>query len=374
MIAAIGWVLDKTSLDVVSLNFVINIVDIEDFHSKVLEATKSLHLKEHLVFEGSRNVLKLAALVECKGIVECDDQHLFLDSLRAQAAETTKSKETNPQGAENLVMCSRNATDADKPDLTKEEKTGDAKEVASATDEPSDPYEKIVFSPNTFTKLKLVGNLEELASDEDNASKVSLYLIDTMLPKFIQDLCMLEVSPMDGQTLTKKLHAHGINVCYISNVAGGTIHLPHLWELHNNEIVVKYARHVIKDLLQDTGVQDHALAISHSYYAYSFFEKQIFIDDVLQKGENVAANGSGILLVLAQKLLQGENHSQVQKIMRRFTAFLSTESQEILVERLGSDLLDPGGRFYATSILPFNFFKIWDPGGSPLFFSIIVSL
>ena len=171
--------------------------------------------------------------------------------------------------------------------------------------------EEIVFNSNNFNETKLIGSPVEVVAHEDNVKEVSLDPTDVVLPKFIQDLCMLEVSPMDGQTLTKKLHAHGINVCYISNVAGGTIHLPHLWELHNNEIVVKYARHVIKDLLQDTGVQDHALAISHSYYAYSFFEKQSFIDDVFQKGENVAASGSGILPILAQKLLQGENQSQV---------------------------------------------------------------
>lgn len=39
-----------------------------------------------------------------------------------------------------------------------------------------------------------------------------------MLPKFIQDLCTLEVSPMDGQTLTEALHANGINVRYIGKV------------------------------------------------------------------------------------------------------------------------------------------------------------
>lgn len=47
---------------------------------------------------------------------------------------------------------------------------------------------------------------------------MSLYLKDAVLPKFIQDLCTLEVSPMDGQTLTEALHAHGINVRYIGKV------------------------------------------------------------------------------------------------------------------------------------------------------------
>ena len=35
---------------------------------------KCLHLKEHLVLDGSRNLFELAAPVECKGIVGRDDR------------------------------------------------------------------------------------------------------------------------------------------------------------------------------------------------------------------------------------------------------------------------------------------------------------
>ena len=49
--------------------------------------------------------------------------------------------------------------------------------------------------------------------------EASLYLSNTVLPLFTQDLCKLEVSPMDGQTLTEALHAHGINVRYIGKVS-----------------------------------------------------------------------------------------------------------------------------------------------------------
>lgn len=59
---------------------------------------------------------------------------------------------------------------------------------------------------------------QEIAADEENVRKASSYLTDVVLPKFIQDLCTLEVSPMDGQTLTEALHAHGINVRYIGQV------------------------------------------------------------------------------------------------------------------------------------------------------------
>ncbi|KHN29207.1 Protein KIAA0664-like protein [Glycine soja] len=289
----------------------------EDFHSKVSEAAKRLHLKEHLVLDGSGNLFKLAAPVECKGIVGGDDRHYLLDLLRvtprdanytgpgsrfcilrselisaycrAQAAEILKSKEKNPQEADNLVTDSQNAaeadhlvndsqnaadadqlvndsqnlTDADKLDSTKEEKTEDVKVLASVTTKASDGCEDIVFNPNVFTEFKLAGSPEEIAADEDNVRKVSQYLTDVVLPKFIQDLCTLEVSPMDGQTLTEALHAHGINVRYIGKVAGGTKHLPHLWDLCNNEIVVRSAKHIIKDLLRETEDHDLAPALSH---------------------------------------------------------------------------------------------------------------
>nr|KYP49168.1 Protein KIAA0664 isogeny family [Cajanus cajan] len=274
----------------------------EDFHSS--EAAKRLHLKEHLVLDGSGNVFKLAAPVECKGIVGGDDRHYLLDLLRvtprdanytgpgsrfcilrpelitafcqAQAAETLKSKEINSQEASNLasdsqnaadsdnqVNVSRNADDAEKPDSTKEEKTEDVKELASLTAKAFDGGEDIVFNPNVFTEFKLAGSPEEIAADEDNVRKVSQYLTEVVLPKFIQDLCTLEVSPMDGQTLTEALHAHGINVRYIGKVAGGTKHLPHLWDLCNNEIVVRSAKHIIKDLLRETEDHDLAPAVSH---------------------------------------------------------------------------------------------------------------
>ncbi|XP_045803589.1 clustered mitochondria protein-like isoform X2 [Trifolium pratense] len=262
----------------------------EDFHAKVSEAAKRLHLKEHSVLDGSGNVFKLAAPVECKGIVGGDDRHYLLDLLRVtprdanysgpgsrfcilrpelinafcqvQATEASKPKEIISQGAENLSTDSQNATDADKPDLAKEEKTEDVKELASAANEAT-CKEDIVFNPNVFTEFKLAGSPEEIAADEDNVRKVSQYLTDVVLPKFVQDLCTLEVSPMDGQTLTEALHAHGINVRYIGKVAGGTKHLPHLWDLCNNEIVVRSAKHVIKDLLRDTEDHDLAAAISH---------------------------------------------------------------------------------------------------------------
>nr|QKE11184.1 tetratricopeptide repeat (TPR)-like superfamily protein 2 [Erythranthe lewisii] len=269
----------------------------EDFHSKVLEAAKRLHLKEHSVLDGSGNVFTLAAPVECKGIVGSDDRHYLLDLMRAtprdanytgsgsrfcilrpelitafchaKASEKLNSgceydgenpsDSLGPNNAEELVRVEENAAIATvDAQLEKVQECGSHSESKSTTKE-------ILFNPNVFTEFKLAGNTEEIAADEENVRNASLYLKDVVLPKFIQDLGSLEVSPMDGQTLTEALHAHGINIRYIGRVAEETRHMPHLWDLCTNEIVVRSAKHIIKGTLRDTEDHDLGHAVSHLF-------------------------------------------------------------------------------------------------------------
>ncbi|CAN1827682.1 Clustered mitochondria protein [Linum perenne] len=285
----------------------------EDFHSKVVEAAKRLHLKEHLVLDGSGNSFKLAAPVECKGIVGSDDRHYLLDLMRvtprdanytghgsrfcilrpeliaafcqAEALEKSKAKsKTDPEAPaieEPAEVVSgekeKSATSTDNQALAEEKADAAIEHTAApaAIEHPATPAvsteldDKILFNPNVFTEFKLAGDPEENTKDEENVRRVSSYLADTVLPKFIQDLCTLEVSPMDGQTLTEAIHAHGINVRYMGRVAEGTKHLPHLWDLCSNEIVVRSAKHVLKDLLRD--VEDHDLGPAISHYFNCLF-------------------------------------------------------------------------------------------------------
>ena len=57
-------------------------------------------------------------------------------------------------------------------DLAKEEKTDDAKKLASTTAKGSDHQEEIVFNPNVFTEFKLAGSQE-------------VFLLNFVLPSFI---------------------------------------------------------------------------------------------------------------------------------------------------------------------------------------------
>ncbi|KAJ6964710.1 clustered mitochondria protein-like [Populus alba x Populus x berolinensis] len=280
----------------------------EGFHSKVVEAAKRLHLKEHTVLDGSGDAFKLAAPVECKGIVGSDDRHYLLDLMRvtprdanytrpgsrfcilrpelitafcqAEAVARLKSRpkseggvqvaadSTEVAGADKQVKSEEAAVPVNNQAITIEGKADTVEESAPPLAGSSESHEEILFNPNVFTEFKLSGNPEEIAADEENVKKVSSYLANTVLPKFIQDLCTLEVSPMDGQTLTEALHAHGINVRYMGKVAEGTKHLPHLWDLCSNEIIVRSAKHVLKDLLRDTDDNDLGPAVSHFYNCF----------------------------------------------------------------------------------------------------------
>ncbi|XP_051145536.1 clustered mitochondria protein-like isoform X2 [Andrographis paniculata] len=304
----------------------------EDFHSKLLEAAKRLHLKEHTVLDGSGNAVVLAAPVECKGIVGSDDRHYLLDLMRATPrdanytgpgsrfcilrpelissfchAEAGKGSEKashlklvhpvsdslNPSSTEEVVKPEDNAASATSETQDEKQKLQDLSHSRS-----EDESKEILFNPNVFTEFKLAGDPEEIASDEENVQKASLYLKDVVLPKFIQDLCILEVSPMDGQTLTEALHAHGINVRYIGKIADGIKHMPHLWDLCTNEIVVRSVKHIVKDILRDAEDHDLAHAVSH------------FFNSLLGKVHSVSSKGVGnISHSKSQKKAHSGSHS-----------------------------------------------------------------
>uniref|UniRef100_A0A7N0UDV1 Clustered mitochondria protein homolog n=1 Tax=Kalanchoe fedtschenkoi TaxID=63787 RepID=A0A7N0UDV1_KALFE len=338
----------------------------EDFHAKVLEAAKRLHLKEHMVFDGSGNTFKLAAPVECKGIVGSDDRHYLLDLMRVtprdanytgpgskfcilrpelvtaycqkvSAAEKLKtgtngevqiqapseaSQLSTVEGIENEAAVTANSSNVQV--VGKQEETGVITECSAAQADISSSVDEITFNPNAFTEFKLAGAQEEIDGDEESVRKISVYLKDVVVPKFIQDLCTLEVSPMDGQTLTEALHAHGINLRYIGQVADKTKHLPHLWDLCSNEIVVRSAKHIFKDLLRDT--EDHHLGSAISHFLNCFFGSSQAVTSKTSSGTHSKA----------QKKDQASNHSS--KGQARWKAESTKKNQSSFVN-ISSDSL-----------------------------------
>ncbi|XP_062220117.1 clustered mitochondria protein-like [Phragmites australis] len=296
----------------------------ESFHSKVVEAAKRLHLKEHVVLDGSANPVKLAATVECKGIVGSDDRHYILDLMRVTPrdsnyigqenrfcvlrpelvasfveAESTKQfpKQKVPDTPEESNVQVASTSDATATSVEEDDKSEESSAPRAA--ENDDSSAEILFNPNVFTEYKLAGSPEEIAADEELVKKAGTYLLDIVIPKFVQDLCSLNVSPTDGQTLTDVLHLHGINVRYLGKIAGMIKHLPHLWDLFSAEIIVRSAKHVIKEILRQSPDHDIGPAIAHFLNCFV--------------GKVLVASTKGSLGSTQLKTQKGQENSQTHK-------------------------------------------------------------
>ncbi|VAI60166.1 unnamed protein product [Triticum turgidum subsp. durum] len=182
----------------------------ESFHAKVVEAAKRLHVKEHVVLDGSGNPVKLAATVECKGIVGSDDRHYILDLMRVTPRDSNyiglqhRFCVLRPELVASFVEQAVSAEEHDKSDES----------PASTPAESNDSTAEILFNPNVFTEYKLAGSPE---------------------------------------------------------VAGMIKHLPHLWDLFSAEIIVRSAKHVVKDILRQS--PDHNIAPAVAHFLNCFFGK-----------------------------------------------------------------------------------------------------
>ncbi|XP_064959485.1 clustered mitochondria protein-like isoform X2 [Musa acuminata AAA Group] len=299
----------------------------ESFHSKVVEAAKRLHLKEHTVLDGSGNAVKLAAPIECKGIVGSDDRHYLLDLMRVTPRDVNYIGPVHrfcvlrPElvasfcEAEVAEMSQSSARTTEKvPEAPNQDSTGadDSTDVhikadeecASAPSVHSISSEEILLNPNVFTEFKLAGNPEEIAADEAIVRKAGSHLVDVVLPKFVQDLCSLEVSPMDGKTLADAFHAHGINIRYLGKVANMVKHLPHLWDMCSTEIVVRSTKHILKDLLRESEDHDLGPAITHFFNCFTGHVSPVGAED---SSDNIQSK--------AQKKAE-ENHQSPRKLIK----------------------------------------------------------
>ncbi|KAH9321375.1 hypothetical protein KI387_016014 [Taxus chinensis] len=269
----------------------------DKFHEKVLEAAKVLHIKEHEVLDGSGNRVKMAAPVECKGIVGSDDRHYLLDLMR------TTPRDANYTGLGSRYCVLRPELVASFCQVESQERTkkNDQKEATDGSSLHEDA--PVLLNPNVLTDFKLAGDSEEIASDESLVKKVGAYLVDVVLPKFVQDLSSLEVSPMDGQTLTEALHAHGINMRYIGKVANMAKHLPHIVDLCVVEMVVRAAKHVLKGVLRET--QDHDLggAIAHFFNCFLGHDVPTSAKAASAVGDKPRKKGKGVHLKKAANQL-----------------------------------------------------------------------
>ena len=58
-----------------------------------------------------------------------------------------------------------------------------------------------------------------LKQDEQLVEDAGVFLVGSVVPRFVHDCIQLVVTPMDGEGLTSAMHARGINMRYLGQVA-----------------------------------------------------------------------------------------------------------------------------------------------------------
>ncbi|GJN26240.1 hypothetical protein PR202_gb14158 [Eleusine coracana subsp. coracana] len=82
-----------------------------------------------------------------------------------------------------------------------------------------------LMSEDAFSRLKSLGaDLHEKSLVELTKMAHDFY-DDTALPKLVADFASLELSPVDGRTMTDFMHTRGLNMCSLGHVVGVTLRI-----------------------------------------------------------------------------------------------------------------------------------------------------
>ena len=60
---------------------------------------------------------------------------------------------------------------------------------------------------------------EVIERDRALVREASQFLVDSIIPQFVRDCIQLSVTPLDGGALKQAMHARGINMRYLGEVA-----------------------------------------------------------------------------------------------------------------------------------------------------------
>ncbi|CAI9098597.1 OLC1v1035273C1 [Oldenlandia corymbosa var. corymbosa] len=146
-------------------------------------------------------------------------------------------------------------TASDGSDMCKKEmeKLEEEKETMWKELLPETSYRRLKES-ETDLHLKSPSELIEMAHD---------YYDDTALPKLVADFGSLELSPVDGRTLTDFMHTRGLQMYSLGRVVELSEKLPHVQSLCVHEMVVRAYKHILQAVVSAVNhIGDLAVSIA----------------------------------------------------------------------------------------------------------------
>ncbi|XP_038710897.1 protein TSS-like isoform X2 [Tripterygium wilfordii] len=97
-----------------------------------------------------------------------------------------------------------------------------------------------------YLRLKESETGLHLKSPEDLIEMAHQYYADTALPKLVADFGSLELSPVDGRTLTDFMHTRGLQMRSLGRVVELADKLPHVQSLCIHEMIIRAYKHILQ--------------------------------------------------------------------------------------------------------------------------------
>ncbi|KAL5772988.1 hypothetical protein ACOSQ2_012912 [Xanthoceras sorbifolium] len=147
-------------------------------------------------------------------------------------------------------------------DMNKKSETTNQKELEKRDEEMEKIWKKLL-SEAAYMRLKESETGLHLKSPEELIEMAHNYYADTALPKLVADFGSLELSPVDGRTLTDFMHTRGLQMSSLGRVVELADKLPHVQSLCIHEMVVRAYKHILQAVVAAVdNVSDLAASIA----------------------------------------------------------------------------------------------------------------
>ncbi|CAL8079604.1 unnamed protein product [Calicophoron daubneyi] len=185
---------------------------------------------------------------------------------------TSKKMPINKSYSEDLVVMKKlleKETSTEIEDLTQDAIRKAAKAVGSVCD---DRFE-LLFNPDICQKFVKFcdSEAENLKADQALVCDACDFLVTKQIPAFAKDCISLCVTPQDGRALVEILHQRGVNVRYLNRVVEVLNQKPslaYLKRLAITEILVRSAKHIFKNYLQEVDPMLLSVGVAHFFNCF----------------------------------------------------------------------------------------------------------
>lgn len=143
------------------------------------------------------------------------------------------------------------STDYNDENNSKVTGANDENSVAELNDMESETNAELrkVIPEEAYVRLRETGTGLHTKSADELVKLADKYYDEVALPKLVTDFASLELSPVDGRTLTDFMHLRGLQMHSLGRVVELAEKLPHIQSLCIHEMVTRASKHVLKAVI-----------------------------------------------------------------------------------------------------------------------------